>query len=208
MKPIFVPTLPSTDPFSPSIVDAFANAYTEATKNGIRPRILMLCNPHNPLGRCYPPSTLIAFLEFCAKYEIHLVVDEIYAMSTYTPSSSSSSSSSEVTPFSSILSIPYTYYISPNYVHHLYGLSKDFASGGLRIGVLHTLNSDLQRAMTAIGAFHWPSTISQIMAATILEDDEFVEGFFAKSRAELGKSSTLARQLLREKGVAWEGGRM
>lgn len=43
----------------------------------------ILCNPQNPLGRTYPRSTLIAYAKWCEANDVHLVSDEIYAMSVY-----------------------------------------------------------------------------------------------------------------------------
>lgn len=43
----------------------------------------ILCNPQNPLGRTYPRDTLLAYARFCEERDLHLVSDEIYAMSVY-----------------------------------------------------------------------------------------------------------------------------
>lgn len=93
----------------------------------------MLCNPHNPLGRCYPQEALTEIVKLCARHGIHLLVDEIYAMSVY-----HIPDDSKAETFTSILSLDTDRYISPNYVHHLYGMSKDMACGGLRLGCIHT----------------------------------------------------------------------
>lgn len=42
-----------------------------------------MCNPQNPLGRAYSRETLLAYAKFCEEKDLHLVSDEIYAMSTY-----------------------------------------------------------------------------------------------------------------------------
>lgn len=55
----------------------------ELAAEGIRTRAVILCNPHNPLGRTYPKETLLAYAKFCEDRDLHLVSDEIYAMSTY-----------------------------------------------------------------------------------------------------------------------------
>ncbi|KAF2655230.1 PLP-dependent transferase [Lophiostoma macrostomum CBS 122681] len=212
MKPIFVPTPPNTDAFSPEILSSYETAFQNAVRSGVRPRALMLCNPHNPLGRCYPPSTLIALLEFCNKYRIHLLADEIYAMSVYSlPSETKHAAEKErnddpATPFTSILSLSYEDYIDPNLLHHIYGLSKDFVSGGLRIGSLYTRNTSLQRALCALSSFHWIGQIDQLIAVTMLEDAGFLASFLEKGRRALASSSRVARELLRREGIVWFGG--
>lgn len=44
---------------------------------------MIVCNPQNPLGRTYSRETLLAYARFCEERDLHLVSDEIYAMSVY-----------------------------------------------------------------------------------------------------------------------------
>jgi len=69
---------------------------------------------------------------------MHLVVDEIYAMSTLTDNNNDDA---DITPFTSILSNS-----SQQNVHCLYGMSKDFNMGGLRMGFLVTRNPVIKAA--------------------------------------------------------------
>ncbi|KAL9632617.1 MAG: hypothetical protein Q9164_005210, partial [Protoblastenia rupestris] len=71
------------DQFEVGGVAKYEDAIIEAEKAGKRVRALILCHPHNPLGRCYTSDALIAFMRLCSKYKIHLVADEIYALSVY-----------------------------------------------------------------------------------------------------------------------------
>src|SRR5690242_18038301 len=73
----------AVDPCSPSCVAAYEETLLASNSAGIRIRALMLCNPHNPLGRCYSRETLTALLRFCAKYRIHIISDEIYALTVW-----------------------------------------------------------------------------------------------------------------------------
>ncbi|KAF2020809.1 PLP-dependent transferase [Aaosphaeria arxii CBS 175.79] len=203
MKPIYVPFHPLSFQFSPTSTSAYSNTLqTASSTHGIRTRALILCNPHNPLGRCYPITTLIAILKFCSFHGLHLISDEIYAMSVYP-----TSTSPDATPFTSILAVPdLASYIDPDYVHVLYGLSKDFCAGGMRLGCLYTTNGALRRAVSAVSEFHWPGGIDQVVAATVLEDEEWVDGFLERSRRRLGVASGFAKGLLREVGIEWEEG--
>lgn len=45
-----------SDPFSLETVEVYEKALMNAQAQGIRVRALLLCNPHNPLGR----STLVS----------------------------------------------------------------------------------------------------------------------------------------------------
>ena len=42
-------------------------------------KVLVLCNPHNPGGRCWDRATLVRLAEFCAERKILVVSDEIHA---------------------------------------------------------------------------------------------------------------------------------
>ncbi|ORY08554.1 pyridoxal phosphate-dependent transferase [Clohesyomyces aquaticus] len=215
LKTVYVP-FHSTSQFTPSCIATYSAAYTAATNSGTRIRALLLCNPHNPLGQCYPAETLIALMRFCDTHDIHLIADEIYAQSVYTVlpdplssdpfTTSPPSPTSTPTPFTSILSLNTTAYIRPAYLHFLYGLSKDFACGGLRLGVLYTQNKDLFRAVSCMNQFHWSGTIDCTIAATILEDEVWLDGFLETSRKRLGESNGLARALLRGLGVEYQKG--
>ena len=44
---------------------------------------MLITNPHNPLGTTVSRSTLRGYCDFAQKYDLHLVSDEIYAMSVY-----------------------------------------------------------------------------------------------------------------------------
>lgn len=121
--------------FSVGCVPAFERGFEAAKRRGITVKALIICNPHNPLGmfsfsvpkihaispdlgRCYPRDTLIELLRFCSSKGIHLISDEIYALSVY---------QREDRPheeFTSVRSSDYTGIIDQSQVHVLYGMSK------------------------------------------------------------------------------------
>lgn len=43
----------------------------------------MLCSPQNPYGRTYDKETLLAYALFAEKHDLHLISDELYALSVY-----------------------------------------------------------------------------------------------------------------------------
>lgn len=132
-----------TDPFSVQAVAQYEDSFLQAREKGISIKALLICNPHNPLGRCYPRETLEALMRFCQKYQTHLISDEIYALSVYETDSSSG--------FVSILSIdPAPLGVDPALIHVLYGMSKDFAAAGLRLGCLISRNKKLMQAALSI----------------------------------------------------------
>lgn len=42
-------------------------------------RALILCNPHNPIGRIWSPAELAAVAEICAQHDVFVIADEIHA---------------------------------------------------------------------------------------------------------------------------------
>ncbi len=51
-----------------------------ALENAVTPEVkcLILCNPHNPVGRVYEKTELLELLEFCKKHHLLLISDEIH----------------------------------------------------------------------------------------------------------------------------------
>jgi 1-aminocyclopropane-1-carboxylate synthase len=124
-------------PASPSTLDAFEhqlalfNQANEPTGNAVR--AVMLCNPHNPLGFNYPRDTLVAYARFCEKHNLHLVSDEIYALTQF---ENPDIKDEEHVPFTSILAVDVLEEAgcNPARVHVLYGAAKDFGMNGARLG--------------------------------------------------------------------------
>ncbi len=54
---------------------------TDATKRGKRVPMLLYTNPHNPTGVIFPRETTERVIAFCLRHRVHLVSDEIYALS-------------------------------------------------------------------------------------------------------------------------------
>lgn len=107
-------------------------------ETGVTIRALLVCNPHNLLGR-YSREILEVLLLFCQKYQTHLISDEVYALSIYGHDNS--------VGFVSVLSIdPVPLEVDPALIHVLYGMSKDFAAAGLRLGCLISRNQGLLHA--------------------------------------------------------------
>lgn len=125
------------DPFSneeciKQMIQRFDKSAHEQELKGSRPRVLFLCNPANPQGLCYSLNMLNSLAAFCAARQMNLVSVEIYSMSQFGGED-----------FISVLSIPDNKEAGVDVnsmVHCLYGLSKDFDMGGLRMGFLVTRN--------------------------------------------------------------------
>ncbi|OTA96534.1 hypothetical protein M434DRAFT_392721 [Hypoxylon sp. CO27-5] len=187
-----------TDQFSPGCVAAYEAGFEAAKARGITIRALIICNPHNPLGECYPRETLVGLMRLCASKGIHLISDEIYALSLY---SKYDRQSEKFTKFTSIRAIDPSRIIDSGQVHVLYGMSKDFGACGMRLGCLISQNEKFTRATRAICRFCSPSQYSMDLAAKVLGDQEYVTKFLERSQLLLLHSRVLAEDLLSQAGI-------
>lgn len=162
------------DPFSVEAVQKYEEALLLARQNGTNVRALILCNPHNPLGQCYSKNTIIKFMQLCQKYQMHLISDEIYALSIW----------GDGVPFRSCLSIDTTNIIDPSLVHVTWGLSKDFGANGIRIGaIISQSNPNLLRAVDVPSIHSMSSSLAEYAMADILEDDEWVDSYISENHS-------------------------
>lgn len=89
----------------------------------------MLCNPHNPLGRCYSKKMLEDCAKFCQSRGIHLISDEVFALSSF-----KSPDLPDVPDFTSVLSLdPKSLGCDPERIHVIWSMSKDLAASGIRL---------------------------------------------------------------------------
>ncbi|KAL2216143.1 1-aminocyclopropane-1-carboxylate synthase [Thermoascus aurantiacus ATCC 26904] len=192
-----------TDPveaFTPAAIEKYEAALKDAEEKGTKIRAVLVANPNNPVGRCYPPETLKELLKFCQKHQIHFISDEVYALSVF------DSGDPDAVPFTSVLSLDLSGLIDPSLVHVMYGFSKDFASGGLHLGFLITQNDQLLQACKAVLRLHGASGAAVTIGATILEDEEFVSSLIAKARQSLAASYKLATSTLDREGIRYVKG--
>ena len=183
------------DQFSTDAIVEYEATLKRAEAEGIKIRALLLCHPHNPLGKCYPKETIVGLMQLCNKYGIHLLSDEIYALSVYDVPDPTA------VKYESVISFDSKEYINPDLLHLIYGFSKDLAASGLRLGVFHTHNKDLFKAMGAIIAPHWSGSVNQRLARLMLDDEEWVDEFLRRSRKYLADRNAFARQLLEKNGL-------
>jgi bifunctional pyridoxal-dependent enzyme with beta-cystathionase and maltose regulon repressor activities len=58
-------------------IDRLEDAHKKCEEEGTRIKAVVLCNPQNPIGRCYPRSVLIAYAKFCERHNLHLLSGEL-----------------------------------------------------------------------------------------------------------------------------------
>ena len=116
-----------------------------AHKLGQQQKLLIINNPNNPTGAVYTQDELMELAKICRAYQIIVISDEIYAMIDFTDRKHSSLA---------------LYYPEGTIVTG--GLSKSFAAGGYRLGIMllpdtlniirHALKSVISETFSAVSA--------------------------------------------------------
>ncbi len=123
---------------------------------------ILLCSPNNPTGHIYTQEELRQLLELCRKYDIFLIVDEVYREFCY-----------DGKRFTSILSFPEF----ADRVICIDSFSKRFSMCGSRVGALVSKNKEVIAAtMKLAQARLCPPMIEQIAATAALSTpDSYVD---------------------------------
>ncbi|KAL7893487.1 pyridoxal phosphate-dependent transferase [Trichoderma sp. SZMC 28014] len=192
------------DPFSTDAVVKYEEALLRAKAEGTKVAGLVLCNPHNPLGRCYPRDTIVGLLKLCEKYQIHFIGDEIYALSVWENTVDAGAS---FEPFTSCLSIDLAGIIEPSRVHVVYGMSKDFGANGIRLGaVISQANQSLHDALIPVSLYSSASSLSEHVTANILDDHDWVESYIAENKRRLAQQYKSAVSWAKSQGIRYRPG--
>lgn len=187
------------DPFSMDAILKYEEALVEAQNSGVPIRALFLCSPHNPLGRCYPRDVLVGLMKFCQQHKIHLISDEIYALSVW-----QNPEVPDAVSFESVLSIDTNGIIDPDLVHVLWGMSKDFGANGLRIGcIVSQHNTSLLDAVKANSLFTYPPSISDHITASLLSASDFTDTYIHTNQLLLAENYAFATSFLGKHSIPY-----
>ncbi|KAL7903995.1 pyridoxal phosphate-dependent transferase [Trichoderma velutinum] len=186
--------------YAVKVVEKLEEAYLASYRRGVGVRALLICNPCNPTGRSYSKTSPLEMARFCGRHKMHLLSDEIYAMSTFEPLEPG------LDMFSSVLSIedsPPDGVFKEN-IHCLYGASKDFAAGGIRLGFLVTRNELLWKTCRRLALFTWVNSFSTAFFIYFLSDAEAVDGYLATYQSRLRTSYVAASELFHKHGIPFQ----
>ncbi len=131
-----------SDTFSPKLLPLLGDAFDKSPK---RIRALVLTNPQNPFGQCYPVDVLEACVRFCQDRNIHFISDEVYALSCFDDDDEADTG---LPPFVSALHLDLDRLgVDRARVHVVWSTSKDFGSSGFRMVCLAVLPPRLTRRL-------------------------------------------------------------
>ncbi|RKP10448.1 pyridoxal phosphate-dependent transferase [Thamnocephalis sphaerospora] len=195
VKVVSVP-VPTVELQSISQIRHFESTLQTAIRQGVRVKGMLLSNPRNPLGW---QDVLCALLQFAGRYGLHVLMDEVYALSSHEPPCDTVNSPT----FVSVLAIPdLAQYINPALVHVAYGMSKDFGMNGVRIGYLISpFNAEFRNVIQEIGLTSIVSSVAESAITTMLEDETWVDNYVRENRRRLGEAAQYTYTRLRDAGI-------
>ncbi|XP_067675515.1 1-aminocyclopropane-1-carboxylate synthase-like protein 1 isoform X2 [Haliotis asinina] len=169
--------------------DKLESAYNKAISEGHTVRGLLLINPHNPLGDIYTKQQLLDCLTFAHSHDLHVIVDEIYALSVF----------KEHATFNSVMSLP-----QPDIMktHIVWGFSKDLGLSGYRCGVLYTRNRNIIEYAEKVGIFQQAAAPVQLKLQELIKDKEWLDQiYFPTYKQRLNDSMTYVTGRLAKLGI-------
>ncbi len=181
---------------NPITLNDIKKAHKRIKKNGERLKMLVLTSPDNPTGIKYSSKQIKKIAEWCIEKRIHLIVNEIYALSTININHPAIQVDYKQSKFQSFLDIMSEY--QNDYLHHWYSLSKDFGISGFRVGIVYTHNVDFIKAYENLNVGHTVSNHTQWMLAEFLKDHRFIDQYVADNQHLLTQSYVAIISLLQK----------
>uniref|UniRef100_A0A7S0H9A1 Aminotransferase class I/classII large domain-containing protein n=1 Tax=Amorphochlora amoebiformis TaxID=1561963 RepID=A0A7S0H9A1_9EUKA len=167
-------------------------ARDSALQQGLNPKVLLICQPNNPISVCYPKHVMELVWEFAEKHGMHLVSDEIYGAGIHAKQADFWSISRLAADKGRTLG---------DYVHVIYALSKDFASSGLRCGMMYSENQQVLKSMRKLNDLCQISSHTQWGLSRVFSDTEWIEDFLSKANSRLNDRFKLVKKSLEPEGV-------
>lgn len=172
-------------------------AKMQLEKEGKVFKLLLLTSPDNPSGRIFTTGELDDISNWCIKNEVHLVVNEIYALSII-------NTNDPLVANDYFYEIPFNSFSemmglkkSP-FLHLIYGLSKDFGSSGFRVGLFHSKNEVVLKALANLNGPHMVSNLTQWLFTKVLSNHEFLDNYIVVNQKRISKSYYTVVKTLKE----------
>lgn len=172
--------------------------------NGSKPKALLLSQPSSPTGKMMSPKCLLMCLQWAYEKEIHLISNELYAISLYEKQKMMSLAQvwfDEQKNKKNQANNRYKNWLQ-NQVHITGGLGKDFGINGFAVGFIYTKNEDILAASrSTFGMLHQVSSHTQFLLQKILEDEKWVDNFVKTSKMRLQKTRASFKDALKTAGI-------
>ncbi len=147
---------------------------------------LLLTNPDNPRGQVIAADDVEAALQWAESHALHVIVDEIYALSVFGES------------FTSVGQL------RPSLgerIHVVWAVSKDFGMSGLRCGAVISENDQVLGALDLQGLWSGVSGHTQHLLAGMLTDEDWLQAYLTWMRQRLQTASQLTTTALDQASI-------
>ncbi|EOA91804.1 uncharacterized protein SETTUDRAFT_178211 [Exserohilum turcica Et28A] len=165
----------------------------------IRIKAVLLCNPNNPLSRCYPRSALLELMEFCQERGLHLICDEVFGLLDLHGTDDKAPGFMSALSLTEPLVPEGAVKVDASRVHVVWSPSKLFGLSGFRVGCLISQQNPLLLRATALTAAH-PSTLSTSFLASLLSWSQ-LPTLLALNRERLSHSYRILADALQKLNV-------
>lgn len=137
-------------------------------------KTILINNPHNPLGHSYKEEEIRKIITIAKDLDIKIIADEVYANSVFGSN-----------PFISFLDKRFDDLNYTDSIYHLYGLAKDFALSGFKVGFFASTDPKVTQAVQSLAYFHTVSTQTQSTATYLLSELDWCRDLFIKNNQML-----------------------
>jgi aspartate/methionine/tyrosine aminotransferase len=151
-------------------------------------KALLVTSPDNPLGTVSSPEEIGQVLAWAEERDLHVVFDEIYALSVF--GERAFTSCSEMLPSLG------------ERVHIVWAFSKDFGASGLRCGVLVSENPAVHAAVDALAYWACCSGHTQHVLGDMISDEAWVDSYVGCMRELLRGAYARLRAALDAGGIS------
>ena len=178
-------------------VGQLEDAWAEIKNNGKKFKLLILTSPDNPTGTVYELNEIESIADWCINNQVHLIINELYGLSIIDTSHDEITSDySRSYRFQS--AFPLVNNLKSDYVHIIYGLSKDFSISGFRVGFIYSLNEHFLEAYKNLNAPHMVSNLTQWVMLKLFDQDNFIASFIRQNQKELTESYVVVVRALKK----------
>ena len=150
---------------------------------------LLFTSPDNPLGTVASPEEISQVLAWADGRDLHVVFDEIYALSVF--GERSFTSCAELRPSLG------------ERVHIVWAFSKDFGASGLRCGVLVSENQAVNAAVEAFAYWACCSGHTQYLLGNMISDKTWVDSYIGSMRELLRRAYARLATALDAGGICY-----
>ncbi|KAI0468886.1 PLP-dependent transferase [Xylaria cf. heliscus] len=195
VKPVFVLIDNLDDVFTSKVITALEDTWS---KSLVPIKGLLLTNPQNPLGQCYPTELITSIVRFCDERNIHFISDEIYGMSIFP-----NEDIPNPVPFVSILNIDIKGMgFDLSRVHMIWSTSKDLGSSGLRVGCCVTQANKPLATGIALASNTQTSSLAAIATAGLLNSPDLPQ-LFRLNAKRLSEAYLLLTAMLKKHSIQY-----